>query len=183
MRLVTCVLAVLVAGCAANPATLESVARTEAARMAVPSRNFSSFAAYELRPMSLSPAVRVENGKVEKAGELDAKMRQKIEPLFDQWRAAPASPRRTGRLVVEPQLASLRVISGGTRFWAGGMVGDSHIDLDLSIIDGETGQVIAKPRIALRADAMTGGWSVGASDRNLLDYITSVAYQYLADHY
>jgi hypothetical protein len=133
--------------------------------------------------MALSPAVVQEHGKVEKAGELDAKMRQKLEPLFNEWKSAQPGLTRSGRLVVEPQLASLRVVSGGARFWAGGLAGDSHIDLDLSMTDGDTGQLIAKPRIAMRADGMTGAWSIGKSDTNLLDYITAVTYQYLKDHY
>lgn len=174
---------VLLAGCAATPESLESVATTESARMAAPSRPFSSFASYELKPMTLSPAVMKEHGKVERAAELDARLRQKLEPLFDEWRSAAPGAKRSGRLVVEPQLASLKVVSGGARFWAGAMAGDSSIDLDLAMTDGDTGQLIAKPRITLKADAMTGGWSIGKSDDNLLDYIAAVSYQYLKDHY
>jgi hypothetical protein len=183
MKFLVCLSAVLIAGCAANPATVESVAKTEAARMPAPVRPFSSFSSYELKPMALSPAVQLEHGKVERAGELDAKMRQKILPLFAEWQLAAPNAGRSGRLVVEPQLASLKVVSGNARFWAGALAGDSQIDLDLSITDGGTGQQIAKPRIALTADAMAGGWSIGASDNNLLDYISAVSYQYLKDHY
>lgn len=183
MKLLMSVALVLLAGCAATPESLESVARTESARMPAPTRPFSSFAGFELKPMALSPAVLKEHGKVEKAGELDATMRQKLEPLFEEWRSAPPDAKRSGRLVVEPQLASLKVVSGGARFWAGAMAGDSNIDLDLTMTDGDTGQLIAKPRIALSADGMTGGWSIGKSDQNLLDYIAAVSYQYLRDHY
>ena len=182
MRILVSLAVIMLSASAATPESLESVARTESARMPAPSRPFSSFASYEIRPMALSPAVQAEHGKVEAAGELDAKMRQKIEPLFNEWRSAPAGD-RSGRMVVEPQLAGLRVVSGGARFWAGAFAGDSSIDLDLSVTDGDTGQVIAKPRIALKADAMTGGWSIGKSDKNLLDYIAAVSYQYLKDHY
>jgi hypothetical protein len=30
---------------------------------------------------------------------------------------------------------------------------------------------------------MTGGWSIGKSDQNLLDYIASIAYEYMAVNY
>lgn len=151
--------------------------------MSAPTRPFSSFSAYELKPMKLSPAVLQEHGKVARAGELDARMRQKLMPLFAEWQSTATGPGRSGTLVVEPQLASLKVVSGNARFWAGALAGDSQIDLDLSITDGTTGQQIAKPRIALTADAMAGGWSIGASDDNLLEYISAVCYQYLKDHY
>jgi hypothetical protein len=55
--------------------------------------------------------------------------------------------------------------------------------MDLVLTERETGQVIAKARVANSADAFAGGWSIGASDKNLLDYIAATAYQYLKDHY
>jgi hypothetical protein len=30
---------------------------------------------------------------------------------------------------------------------------------------------------------MTGGWSVGKSDQNLLDYIAAISHEYLASNY
>jgi hypothetical protein len=30
---------------------------------------------------------------------------------------------------------------------------------------------------------MTGGWSVGATDRNLLDYVADICHEYLAGSY
>lgn len=182
MRIAAVFAFIILAGCAATPEALDSVAKTESARMAAPTRPFSTFASFELKPMVLSPAVSSEPGKVEAARELEAKLRQKLQPLLDQWAAAPAGS-RSGTLVIEPQLASLKVVSGGARFWAGAMAGDSNIDLDLLITERETGQVIARPRVARSADAMTGGWSVGQSDENLLDYICAIAYEYLSSHY
>lgn len=182
MKAITWLACIILAGCAANPQTLESVARTESARLAPPTRPFSSFASYDLRPMVLSEAVQAEAGKVEAAGTLQTKLQARIRPLLDQWTAATAGG-RSGTLSIEPRLASLKIVSGGARFWAGAMAGDSTIDLDLVITDQATGQQIAKPRIARNADAMTGGWSIGKSDQNLYDYITSIAYQYLEDNY
>ena len=62
-------------------------------------------------------------------------------------------------------------------------MGDSSIDMDLVITDQGTGQQIAKPRITRSADGATGGWSVGKSDQNLLDYIASIAYEYMKVNY
>jgi hypothetical protein len=71
-----------------------------------------------------------------------------------------------------------RAILGG-----GAFAGESTIDLDLLLTDQASGQVLARPRVARSADAMTGAWSIGQSDDNLLDYITGIAYQYLVDSY
>jgi len=70
----------------------------------------------------------------------------------------------------------------GVRFWTAAFAGDSTIDPDFRITDGDTGQQIARPRIAMQADAMTGRWSIGKSDDNLLDCITAATYQYRKDH-
>lgn len=182
MKTIALVLCIILSGCAANPRTLESVAKTESARMTPPAKRFVGYATYELKRMLLSPAVQSEAAKVRVAGELENTLRAKIQPLLDQWKAA-ASTGGSGTLVVEPQLAFLKVVSGGSRFWAGPFAGDSSIDMDLVITDQTTGEQVAKARITRNADSMTGMWSIGQSDENLLDYIASIAYQYLKDNY
>ena len=182
MKIVSLLICLLLVGCAASPERLESVGRSESARPAPPTKRFSSYATYEVKPMILSSAVKSDQAKVRAAGDLETVLRAKLQPLLDEWKKAPISG-RSGTLVIEPQLASLRIVSGGARFWAGGFSGDSSIDMDLLITDQSTRQQIAKPRITRSADAMTGGWSVGKSDENLLDYITSIAYYYLTDNY
>ena len=172
----------LLAACAPNPQTLESVARSESARLAPPSKKLSTFADYQLKPMVLSPAVQAEEGKVEAAAKLEGDLKATIQPLLDNWKAAPASD-RSGTLLIEPQLASLKIVSGGTRFWAGAFAGESSIDLDLVLTDAASGESIAKVRITQSADAMTGAWSIGQSDENLFKYISSTARQYLEDSY
>ena len=181
MRISALVLCIILSGCSASPEKLDSVGETEAARMAPPVRRFSSYGNYELRPMILSPAVRIAPEKVAAAGTLENTLRAKLQPLIERWNAA--SSNRASTLVIEPQLASLRIVSGGARFWAGAFAGDSSIDLDLAVTDQSTGEQVARPRIILKADAWAGGWSVGKSDKNLLDYIASVAYAYMMMHY
>ena len=182
MKIINLLFCAILAGCAANPERLESVGKAESARLAPPIKRFSSYATYDFRPMVLSPAVKSDEGKVQAAGELETTLRAKLQPLLEKWKGAPAGD-RSGTLVIEPQLVSLKIVSGGARFWAGPFVGDSSIDMDLLITDQSTGQQIAKPRITRSADAMTGSWSIGKSDQNLVDYIASIAYSYMTDNY
>lgn len=182
MKTMALIALIVLAGCAANPETVESVAKTESARLAPPTKGLSSYATYELRPMVLSPAVLQDQGKVEEAQKLESLLQAKLRPLLDQW-ASPASGARSGTLVIEPRLAALKIVSGGARFWAGAWAGDSTIDLDLVLTDKITGEQIAGVRIDRDADAMTGAWSIGKSDDNLHEYIVRIAYQYLVDHY
>ncbi len=183
MRAIIIAVCLALVGCATNPETLASVAKTEAARLVAPTQRLSGFASYELKPMVLSEAVTADHAKVEEAALLESSLKARIQPLLDQWTAAGGTTGHAGTLVIEPHLASLRVVSGGARFWAGAMAGESSIDMDLLLTDQATGQTLAKPRITRSADAMTGAWSIGKSDDNLLDYITGITYQYLVDSY
>ncbi len=124
------------------------------------------------------------------AGEIEAdkgKMREAKEtcglrysPLLEDWEASSSGE---GTLLIEPQLKGLRVVGGGARFWVGALAGDSHIDMDLKLVNDQTGTTVADVRIYRNADSMTGGWSVGKSDQNLDEYVTSIVHQYLSDNY
>lgn len=170
------------AGCAASPEKLKSVASTESARLAPPSKPLVNFSHFDLKPMVLSPAVVREEGKVKEAKDLENRLRAFLQPILERWNAEPKSD-QSGTLIIEPRLASLKIVSGGARFWAGALAGNSNIDLDLVLIEKETGQKIASPRIKNESGAFAGGWSIGASDQNLKDYIAHTAGQYLKDNY
>ncbi len=104
------------AGCAASPEKLESVGRAESARLAAPTKRFSTYASYELKQMALSSPVNGDEDKVKVAGDLESILKAKLQPLFDQWKTSSATG-GSGTLVIEPQLVSLRVVSAGARFW------------------------------------------------------------------
>lgn len=181
-RVIVLISMLILAGCAATPEKLQSVASSESARLLPPSKPLASFSSFELQPMVLGSAVTREEGKVEEAKDLENRLREIVQPMLARWNAVPKSD-QSGTLVIEPRLASLKIVSGGARFWAGAFAGDSNIDLDLVLVEKETGQKIASPRVKLETGAFTGAWSVGASDQNLKDYIAHTAGQYLLDNY
>jgi len=180
MRIALLVLMVLMAACAADPQKVEQVANAEAERLADPSKPLSTFASFRLDEMTFADEIKAEEGKMEEAREFEGNLKAKIQPLLDQWNAAGTG---AGTLAIKPELIKLRIVSGGARFWAGGLAGDSYIDMDLLLLDEATGEAVSKVRISRSADAMTGGWSVGKSDQNLDDYIVSIVHEYLEDHY
>lgn len=182
MKYLAATLALVLAGCAANPETVNSVAANEVAQMRQTTRPLSTFAGYELRPMVISDAVQRDDAKVAQANVLEQKLQEQILPLLQQWKTSPAAD-RSGTLVIEPQLASLRIVSGGARFFAGAWAGTSTIDLYLRLSDEDTSAVIARSRIDLQSNAIAGGWSIGATDRNLLEYIAATAKRYLEHNY
>jgi len=183
MRIISLILvAGLLTACAADPAKIEAVAVDEAARLQPPSRLLSTFKTFELQEMTFGEAIKLEEKKMAEGREFETAFNDKIGALLDTWNAADSATGE-GKLLIQPHLASLRVISGGARFWAGAFAGDSFIDMDLRLLDGDSGVVIGNVRVRRDADAMTGAWSVGKSDQNLDEYVVSIVHQYLTDNY
>ena len=171
----------LLSGCESNPHDRMAVAEAEVNRMPPSPKPFNSFAGFELAPMELSEAVGEEESKVEVSQQLEEKLRARLEPLLAEWKA---NAQGTGpAIVIQPRIASLRVVSAGARFWAGAMMGDSFIDLDLVIKEKDSGNLIVQQRVNKNANAMGGAWSIGATDKNLLDYIVDISHQYLSENY
>jgi hypothetical protein len=54
--------------------------------------------------------------------------------------------------------------------------------MTFKLTDKENDKVVAVPRIDQVADAMAGGGSSGATDRNLLNYVVDISYHYFVKH-
>lgn len=182
MKILSLILSMFLVGCVADPEKLDAVAKDESSRLAKPSKPFSAFSSYELKPFVYSAQVKNSRGKVKQAVILEQKVKEKLSALFLNWSSQNRAG-RSGKLIVQPELVSLRIVSGGARFWVGAFAGQSSIDVDLRLIDGSTNKVIGKPRITRNAGAMTGAWSIGQSDKNLHDYIAHIIHQYFSSNF
>lgn len=178
-----CLTVVFFAGCSASPARLAAVAKQEASGLGTPSQPLSAFSTFELRPMKSSEGTAKRRGEIRLARQLEDKLHARLVPLIEQWKGGASGPRTAGTLVIQPELRTLHIVSGARRQWRGASSGDSLIDLDLTLIDGTTGTTIANPRISRTANAVGGTWTKGRTDRNLMDYVVEIAYQYLVDNY
>jgi len=174
---------VLLVGCASDPARRARVASEESARLPAPTTPLTSYGKFELKAMELGPEIVRDSGKVSVAKDLEAKVQARVQPLLTEWNAQGVNSAVADKtLIIHPRAMKIQVFSGATRFFAGALAGDSSVDMDLQLKDAATGAVIAQPRIVRSANAMAGAWSVGTTDRNLLEYIADITYQYLRDH-
>ncbi len=172
-----------ISGCAtSNKNHQADIVNREVSRLSLPIKPLSSYSNFKLENMLLNEEIRLKEDKTKVAKELEVKLRAKLIPLLNEWNSNYSNP-KSGTLVIEPQLHQLYVVSAGARFWVGAMAGESRIDLDLKITDAQNGIEIARPRIMITASAMSGGWSVGATDKNLLNYIAEISYEYLKNNY
>ncbi len=108
-----------------------------------------------------------EKAKAKLAVELDLR----INPLIETWKGR--DPPR-GTLVIEPTIREIKFISGGSRFWAGAMAGDSAIVVSVVYRDKETGEIVASPEFYQHANAMGGAWSIGGADNAMLNRMAGI---------
>jgi hypothetical protein len=170
-------------GCASDPDKRKLVAIEESSGMQSTAEPLSSFDNFKLADMTLAPSVQTEPEKVVVAKRLDVKLKTKLDPLISNWNAKAGYVQGGRTVEIQPRVVSLRVISGTTRFFAGAFAGQSDISMDLILLDKETGEEIGRARVHRAAGAFAGAWSIGMSDKSLLDYIVDIAYQYLVDNY
>lgn len=177
-----CLTVVVLVGCSAPPnrGRVTRTAKKESSRLAAPSQRLSAFGDFELKPLELSAEISSRKEKVKVAREFEDRLRKRLLPLIEQWKAQEDSLGTGGTLLIQPKLTALRIISAGTRFWAGQYSGESTIEMDLELTEAATGTVVAKPQIARTAGASV---SLRAHDMAQLDYIVEIAYQYLSDNY
>jgi hypothetical protein len=132
--------------------------------------------------MTFSPEVMEKPEKVEAAREVETALREQLAPMLDGWRSK-ASASNTRTLSIQPRMMAIKITSGGARFWAGAMAGDSMVNMQLVLTEKESGKVVAQPNVQRSANAMSGAWSIGKSDKNLKLYIADISRKYLEDSY
>jgi hypothetical protein len=169
--------------CASDPEKRKLVAIEESSGMQSTAEPLSSFDNFNLADMTLDSSVQADTGKVEVAKMLEAKLKAKLDPLISSWNNKSGQVQGERAVEIQPRIISLRVISGTTRFFAGAFAGQSKISMDLVLVDKETDKEIGRTRVQRTADSFAGAWSIGMTDKSLLDYIVDITYQYLVDNY
>ena len=174
----------LLFGCAPKDRmTRDEVIQQHASRIMAPMKPLCSYTNFKLVGMELTDEITQDEKKMKAAKSLEEKLNRRLTPLLETWIGKKTMADSDGTLIIKPKLQSLYIVSSGARFWVGGMAGDSNIDMDLILVEEETGNKIGAARIQRSASGMKGGWSVGATDKALPDLIVDIAYQYMANNY
>ena len=72
-----------------------------------------------------------------------------------------------GSLLVQANVADMRIVHGAARFWGGAFAGSSYMNLDLKLIDATTNKVVREKTISSANNAWAAAWVGGSSDRTL----------------
>jgi hypothetical protein len=148
-----------------------------------PAKPFSAYNGFELRPLQLDAADAAQRGKDNAAAKVQDNFDAIVQPVVAEWNTRRPAVEGTPRLVIEPRIDNIKKVGGATRFFAGGMAGDSHVTMHLRIVEQPGGTVIAEPEFYQRAAAISGAWTMGAQDNDMLRRIAQVVADYLRNNF
>jgi len=148
-----------------------------------PANALAGYDGYELAPIAMGPPYAGDKGKEAARDKIQGYMNAETGALVAQWNADAAGGTRGQSLRIEPRIEKLKVVSGGARFWAGAMAGDSYVVMKLRLVEQPGGTLLAEPEFYQRAAAMSGAWTVGAQDKDMLHRIVLLANHYLESNY
>jgi hypothetical protein len=131
----------------------------------------------------MGPPYAGDEGKEKARGRIQEYMTKETGAIVEQWNGDAAAATRGQSLMLEPRIEKLKVVSGGARFWAGALAGDSYVVIRLRIVEQPSGTLVAEPEFYQRAAAMSGAWTVGAQDKDMLHRIVLLTNQYLQSNY
>jgi hypothetical protein len=145
-----------------------------------PAIKLSEFGKYDLRPL-IQP--QLKEGAAQRAADT---LRQHLEnivlPVVQGFSPA-AAPRAEHTLIIQPVLVEMHFVGGKARFWAGALAGNSFVTLRVKLTDSASGEVIGEPEFFQRANAMGGAWTVGKTDKDMLQRVVTLVSNYLTTNH
>lgn len=148
-----------------------------------PAGAFAGYDKYELLPIAMGPPYAGDKGKEAAKDKIQAYMDTETNPIIEQWNKEAAAGTRGQSLLIEPRIEKLKVVSGAARFWAGALAGDSYVIMKFRITEQPGGTLLAEPEFYQRAAAMSGAWTFGGQDKDMLHRIVALANLYLQSNY
>lgn len=171
-----------------------------------PKVKFSEFAKVELKAVEIAPEFvrhKANQKAAAKIGvELALRMREKVPYLVappemdnpkekkskkkkgaEEAPAAAPPPEGARTLVIEPYVEQIKFISGGARYWAGALAGNSAVLIKATFRDKATGEVVAEPEFYDDANAYQGAWSIGAADNMMLVRVAEDIAEYYSQYW
>jgi hypothetical protein len=144
-----------------------------------PAQAFSAYSGFELKPIRLSDAEAAQKGKDNAAAKVQVHFDALVAPIVAEWNARKPAAEGAPHLVIEPRIDTIKKVGGATRFFAGGFAGDSHVTMHLRFVEQPGDKVIAEPEFYQRAAALSGAYTMGAQDNDMLRRIAQVVADYL----
>jgi len=138
---------------------------------------------YELAPLAMGPPYEGqgpnEKAKVKMQGFLTAE----TGVIVDGWNQKAQGSAKGQSLKIEPRVEKIKFIGGGARFWAGALAGDSYVVIKVRLTEQPSGKLLGEPEFYQRASAMSGAWTFGGQDNDMLHRVIVLFDHYLEANY
>lgn len=147
-----------------------------------PLEAFSKFSHFVLKPINETESCDKQHGADVALRTIQEKLDVRLGHLVREWNAKPA---RAGKrtLIIEPICSDAKMLGVHARIWGGALAGSSAIVMKVRYSDAGSGKVIAEPVFYQRASAMSGAWTFGAADRNMLERLANLISSYTSRNY
>jgi len=162
-------LCLLLSGCATNlskPAHAPAPAKTR----------LGEYKAVEMKAVTLSDAFASASANQKATRKIDELLFSNVSMVFPNLKRIEAeqefSNSDSQTLQITPLIKEIKFVGGAARFWAGAMAGSSAVLMQVTLRDSSTGEIIADPEFYRAANAYAGGWTIGATDNQMLEDIT-----------
>src|SRR5688572_2300916 len=154
MKVFACVLA-LCAAVSISPVYAQDPADApDADSPAEPARSLLSYARVELRDIK---ALTKVHDKV--MAKLTTELKLKLDEPIARWNVEGGLPGNSGTLAIEVTITDMKFVSGGKRFFVGGMAGGSRAAALVRLIDAESGQILASHGFQEASNGRQGGYT------------------------
>jgi len=159
----------LISGCATK-------IKASSSHNPAPATAFSSYGRIDVKPVAYAPGYK---GNPAALGKIAANLDKDLAPSLAQWNSRPANGRT---LTVEPIVEEMSFKSTTKRVFLGPLAGSSGVLMRVTFRDN-TGKVIATPEFFQRANAMSGGFTLGVQDNLMLTRVSKLASSYVIANY
>jgi len=159
----------LISGCATK-------IKASSSHNPAPATAFSSYGRIDVKPVAYAPGYK---GNPAALGKIAANLDKDLAPSLAQWNSRPDNGRT---LTVEPIVEEMSFKSTTKRVFLGPLAGSSGVLMRVTFRDN-TGRVIATPEFFQRANAMSGGFTLGVQDNLMLTRVSKLASSYVIANY
>jgi len=148
-------------------------------------RKFSEYDLFFIKPLVIDLKIKADYNNEKATKVIEEGLFKELFAVFGVLDPVseydPSKPQNT--LIIEPTIEKMKSVSGAARVFTGVLAGGSAVVLKTTYIDAETNKIIAAPSFYQQANAWGAAYSVGRSDRAMLDRIASLAASYAQNNY
>ena len=98
---------------------------------------------------------------------------QQVGPTLAAWNAAARDSGRSGSLGIRVTITDMRFVTTARRFWIGPLAGSSRAAGTVSLVDLDSGKILASDSFDAASGAWAGAVTVGALDNRMIRTLAS----------